>query len=221
MKKAQYRDCGVPLVDPSLEVWKVKYSSFYNATLGDETATLKVVYDFMDLVHKWAHKYGGSCPLSVHDDLVQEGVIGILTAIKTFDTDKRTPQGKPICPSTWVWWKIRASIQSACRKHHALKAESFNNLGDVCDWAIEDTSGNTDLQLHLDVERLLVDGCGSLDSRRAQIVKDKFGLFGNKPLKQWEISMKYSISKQATSAQIAKFFNKVRKMYPELKEVIR
>jgi RNA polymerase sigma factor (sigma-70 family) len=219
MEDTHYNDCESTITDVSLEKWKEKYSSFYKATLGDEGATKDVINGFMKMVHMWAHKYESASQSQLYEDLVQEGIIGILTAITTFDIDKRTAHGKPICPSTWVWWKIRASVQTAFRKHHAAQTDTVSNMGHVCD-LIEDTSEDKDLYLYLDVEGLLVEGCGSLDSRRAQIIKDKYGLFGRKPLKQWEISRKYSISKQATSSQIAKFFKRIRSKYPELKEEI-
>mgnify|MGYP006280545895 CR=1 FL=1 len=86
---------------------------------------------------------------------------------------------------------------------------------------IEDKYETKDSSLYMDIESLLIEGCGSIDSRRAQIVKDRYGLLGNKPLRQGEIAVKYKISKQAANTQIAKFFKVIREKYPELREEIK
>ena len=70
------------------------------------------------------------------------------------------------------------------------------------------------------LEELLIKGCGSLDSKRAQIVKDRFGLFGAKPMRQGEVAKKYGLTKQATNGHISRFSKIIREKHPELRELI-
>lgn len=195
--------------------------TFYDAVRGKEGAKEVVIQAFMPMVHMWAHKYVFLCQRSLYDDLVQEGVIGILKAISTFDLS-RNRDGKMVKPSTWIWWKVRAEVIGAARKmakfpKNLPKPEEDGEFN-LEDLLVADTN-LSDYAL-IDVEKLLIAGCGSTDNRRARIVKDTFGLLGSSPHAQGEVARKHGISKQTANAQMNKFTKSIRMKHPELREML-
>ncbi len=196
--------------------------TFFDAKNGDENAKKIVIEAFTPLVHMWAHEYIFLCQPHMYEDLVQEGIIGILKAIDTFDTDRRS-NGKPIKPSTWVWWKVRAEVQSAAKRLGRYHRNSISSLNKSDELNLEElhvfSHRDSDL-LSLDVEKLIIDGCGSLDSVRAKIIKDKFGLMGAIPMKHRDVAKKHGVSKQTANTQVVKFGNIIRSRFPELKEML-
>jgi len=194
---------------------------FYRAVEGDRKSVDRTIRQFTPLVHKWARKYGFMASSNTYEDLVQEGLIGIHEAISTFDLDK-TFNGKRIRPMTWIWWKVRGAVQAAARREHRIPKYSLsieqsdwcNNLEDPNVFEIRDE------KLPATLEQIVKAGCGSLDTTRAQIVIDRFGLNGSPEMRQGDVARKHGLSKQATNGHIARFTKKVREKYPELKEFI-
>lgn len=194
--------------------WPKGYSSqtFYDAVGGDKKSVELSIEAFTPMVHMWVKRYIYMCQEDSYEDLVQEGVIGILKAINTFDLDRRTDDGLRYEPSTWVWWKVRAQVQSAVKK----MAVSFWKLDYNKSEAIEGEVYPVNLDRNdppIDIKKLLMEGCGSLDNKRANIVMDRFGLTGGPPLKHGEVAKKYGISKQAANSHISKFVSKIRRKY--------
>lgn len=194
---------------------------FYAAVKGDKKAIQRTIKAFTPMVHMWVNKYEHLCPSFMHEDLVQEGVMGILKGIETFEME-RSNNGNPLKPSTWLWWKIRAAVQGSARKLSKMKGldslddENKNiQLEDTCSYDIREEDFN------LDIEKILIEGCGSKDNKRAQIIKDRYGLCGNQPLRQGEVARKHGLSKQATNGHISKFIQKIRQKYPELYEIVK
>lgn len=195
--------------------------TFYDAVGGDAASINATIKQFTPLVHKWARKYKFMGHDHSYEDLVQEGYIGLLEAIRTFDLDLKV-NGKNLSPMTWIWWKVRAAVQGTARKENKLpkyplsleNSDWGNNLEDPCTYEVRDE------RLPLTIEEIVRCGCGSLDNTRAKIVKDRFGLLGSKPMRQGEVAAKYGLSKQATNGHIARFSKAVREKHPELKEFI-
>jgi RNA polymerase sigma factor (sigma-70 family) len=71
------------------------------AQLGNEDAKKKVIEHNMLLIAKWARKYSH---MASFDDLVQEGVLGLVRAIEKFDPDKGTRF------STYASWWIKCAM---------------------------------------------------------------------------------------------------------------
>lgn len=199
--------------------WPKGYSNqtFYDAVEGDKESVKLVIEAFTPMVHMWAKRYVYLCQGS-YEDLIQEGIIGILRAVETFDLTRLTENGLKYEPSTWVWWKVRAQVQGAAQKIGNPSCKVDHAKSQVIDEEIP--SPPTDNDHSIDVKGLIIEGCGSLDCRRAQIVVHRFGLMGNAPLKSWEIANKYGISKQATSNHVSKFVRKIRGKYPCLDDII-
>lgn len=192
------------------------------AQSGNKRAITALIEKYTPLVHKMVNKYAFMSPAHSKEDLVQEGRIGILKAIETFDMDYRTKDGKPIKFMTWVFPKVRGSVQKVARHEHIApkymlsleQSDWANNLEDPNEFEIKE-----DFKVEF-VRTLVVDGCDSLDSVRAQIICDRFGLLGRKPMRQGEVAKKHNMSKQSVNGHISRFSKKIREKYPELKEFV-
>jgi RNA polymerase sigma factor (sigma-70 family) len=195
--------------------------TFYDAVAGDPKAVDLTLRQFEPLVHKFARRYLYMGQEHMYEDFVQEGMIGILKAIKTFDLEYRY-KGKAIRPMTWIFPNVRAAIQGVARPEmknpkYSLSLEQSdwgNNLEDLNSYELKEEFSQ------IDIEALVKDGCGPLDSKRAQIVCDRFGLLGRKPMRQGEVAQKYGLSKQATNGHIARFSKKIKEKHPHLKDLL-
>lgn len=187
------------------------------AIKGDPRSITAIVKQYTPLVHKLVQKYAWMSPAHSKEDLVQEGLLGIVKAIETFDLSR----GYQFM--TWVYPQVRGAVQSVARKDSRMpkyplsleQSDWGNNLEDAVQYEVKDEYAANF------VRNLLVTGCGSLESKRAQIVMDRYGLLGKKPLRQGEVATKYGMSKQAINSHIARFTKIVREKHPELEALIK
>jgi len=192
------------------------HETFYAAVKGDAKAITSVVVQYTPLVHKIVNHYSWMAPQHSREDLVQEGLMGIVKAIQTFDITRKCE------PMTWVYPQVRGAVQGVARKDNRLpkfplsleQSDWGNNLEDTVKFEVKDEYASNFIR------NLLVVGCGSLDSKRAQIVIDRYGLLGKSPLRQGEVAKKYGMSKQAVNSHIARFSKILRDSHPELVELI-
>jgi RNA polymerase sporulation-specific sigma factor len=187
------------------------------AVKGDGRSITKIVEQYTPLVHKIVNKYAWMSPKHSREDLVQEGLLGIVRAIETFDLSR----GYRFM--TWVYPQVRGAVQSVARKDNRLpkyplsleQSDWGHNLEDTIQYEVQD-----EYKSNL-VREIIIAGCGSVDSKRAQIVCDRFGLLGRKPLRQGEVALKYGMSKQAVNSHISRFSSIVRTKHPELEALIK
>ena len=190
--------------------------TLYAAIKGNPTAITSVVQQYTPLVHKIVNRYSWMAPKHSREDLVQEGLLGIVKAIETFDLERGFQF------MTWCYPQVRGAVTGVARKEnrnpkYPLSLEQSDwgsNLEDPTVFELKDdkTAGM--------VKEILLVGCGSLDNKQAQIVCDRFGLLGKKELRQGEVAKKYGLSKQAVQSYLARFHRKVREHRPELVELI-
>ena len=192
-------------------------NTLQDAIKGDPTSITKIVTEYTPLVHKIVNRYSWMSPSHSREDLVQEGLLGIVKAIETFDLKK----GYKFM--TWVFPQVRGAVQGVARKDHRMpkyplsleQSDWGNNLEDTIQFEVKDEYASNF------VRDILIVGCGSLDSKRAQIVIDRYGLLGKKALRQGEVAAKYGMSKQAVNSHIARFTKIVRASHPELEALIK
>ena len=195
---------------------QTKTETLYSAIKGDSRSISAVVKQYTPLVHKIVNKYAWMAPKHSREDLVQEGLIGVVKALKTFEPER----GYQFM--TWVYPQIRGAVSSLARKEN--RNPKYPLSLEQSDWAgnLEDP---TMFEIKDDffsdaVQEVIMIGCGSLDSKQAAIVCDRFGLLGKKPMRQGEVAKKHGLSKQAVQSYIARFSRKVRAKRPELAEFI-
>jgi RNA polymerase sporulation-specific sigma factor len=187
------------------------------AVKGDPQSITAIVEQYTPLVHKIVRKYAWMAPQHSREDLVQEGLIGVVRAIETFDISRGTRL------MTWVYPQVRGAVQGVARKENRLPKYSLSL--EQSDWGhnLEDPKI---YEVHDEykanfVKDIIIAGCGSVDSKRAQIVCDRFGLLGRKPLRQGEVAKKHGLTKQAVQSHLASFHRRVRAKHPELEALVR
>jgi RNA polymerase sporulation-specific sigma factor len=186
------------------------------AVKGDARSITRIVEQYTPLVHKIVHKYAWMSPAHSREDLVQEGLLGVVKAIETFDLERGTGF------MTWVYPQVRGAVQGVARKDHRLpkyplsleQSDWAKNLEDPATFEVKDEYAAGLIQ------KIVLAGCGSLDSKRAQIVCDRYGLLGRKPMRQGEVAKKHGMTKQAVNSHIARFSKIVREKHPELQTLI-
>ena len=186
------------------------------AVKGDPTSITAIVEQYTPLVNKIVNKYAWMSSKHSREDLVQEGLLGVVKALETFDLTR----GYRFM--TWVYPQVRGAVQGVARrekKHpqYALSLEQSDwskNLEDPSQYEVRDD------KLSEMVKQLIIDGCGSTDTKRAQIICDRFGLLGRPALRQGEVAKKHGLTKQAVQSHIARFSKIIREKHPNLKEFI-
>lgn len=187
------------------------------AIKGDARSITAIVKQYTPLVHKIVNKYMWMSPIHAREDLVQEGLLGVVKAIETFDLTRGTRF------MTWVYPQVRGAVQGVARKDNRMpkyplsleQSDWGGNLEDPAVFEVHD-----EFQANF-VRELIISGCGSVDSKRAQIVCDRYGLLGRKPLRQGEVAKKYGMTKQAVNSHIARFSKIVREKHPELEAYVK
>jgi RNA polymerase sporulation-specific sigma factor len=186
------------------------------AVKGDARSITAIVQQYTPLVHKIVNKYAWMSPAHSREDLVQEGLLGIVKAIETFDLERGTRF------MTWVYPQVRGAVQGVARKDNRMpkyplsleQSDWAKNLEDPDQFEIKDEYASNL------VKDILLAGCGSLESKRAQIVCDRYGLLGKEPMRQGEVARKYGMTKQAVNSHIARFSKIIREKHPELHNLI-
>jgi RNA polymerase sigma factor (sigma-70 family) len=180
---------------------------------GDKFAQAAIVKQYERLCHKQARKYAFTAPNHDHDDLVQEGRIGLLNAIKSFD---RTNGASFM---TWAFYHVRGSIAGCGRIDR--KQPRFPHSIEDCPRAYNIEDPGQEIQVRDDVTssmiyRILEECCGGLHTKRASIVMDRFGLLGRAELRNCECAEKYGLTKYAVNSHIYQFKKKAKARYPQL-----
>ena len=189
----------------------------FQAIKGDARSITAIVEQYTPLVHKIVNKYCWMSPAHSRDDLVQEGLLGVVKAIETFDLERGTRF------MTWVYPQVRGAVQGVARRENRLpkyplsieQSDWGHNLEDTLRFEVQD-----EYKANL-IHDLVLSGCGSLNSKRAQIVCDRYGLLGRTALRQGEVAKKYGMTKQAVNSHIARFSKIVREKHPELEALVK
>jgi RNA polymerase sigma factor (sigma-70 family) len=184
-----------------------------NAQAGDRRAEIEIVNKYERLVHKLARKFAFTANTFTHEDLVQEGRIGLLQALRTYDP----LQGTKFI--TWAYYHVRGAITSCGRSDrrqpkypHSLEdCQRAYNVEDPTQEITVKEDISTDL-----VRYVIAECCGGLETKRAQVVMDRFGLFGKRELRNCECADKYNITKYAVNTHVYAFKKKAADRFPEL-----
>jgi RNA polymerase sporulation-specific sigma factor len=195
----------------------VKADLLQKAVKGDASSITAIVQQYTPLVHKIVNKYAWMSPTHSREDLVQEGLMGIVKAIETFDLERGTRF------MTWCYPQVRGAVQGVARKDNRMpkyplsleQSDWGHNLEDSVQFEVQDEFKASF------IHDIIVAGCGSVNSKRAQIVCDRYGLLGRKPLRQGEVAKKYGMTKQAINSHIARFSKIIREKHPELEAYIK
>ena len=144
------------------------------------------------------------------DDVAQEGMIGLLKAIETYNFEYAF--------STWAYHQVLGKVSSFTRK--AFRQVQYPVSIEDADrkYNLEDENQRVEVRDTLPtdlVETLIKECAGGEKTKRAQIVRDRFGL-GTEQLDTAQCVEKYGINRFAVSAHCTAFKARVREKFPEL-----
>ena len=189
-----------------------EYVLIQKAQSGDNKAMTAMVLKYERLCHKLARKFAFTAPSFQHEDLVQEGRIALIKAIKTYET------GHGAVFMTWAFYHVRGAIAGAGKSDR--KQPKFPHSIEDCPRAynVEDPTQEIVVKDDLPrgiVQKLIKECCGGFHTKRAKIVIDRYGLFGNPELRNCECAEKYGLTKYAINSHTYQFKQKVRARFPE------
>ena len=182
------------------------------AQAGSKTALACILKKYELLCHKLSRKFGFTSPNADHDDLFQEAQIGLMSAVSSYDKSKGASF------MTWAFYAVRGAIVSSGKSdrkqpRYPVSLETSQRAYNVEDERV--FTVKDDLPENL-VHKLIEDCCGGFHTKRAKIICDRYGLFGNDELRNCETAAKYGISKNAVVSHTYNFKLKVRAKFPEL-----
>ena len=195
---------------------EITKDTIVKAAKGYARSMRAVINQYTPLVHKIVNKYSFMAPKHSREDLVQEGFIGLVKAIRKYDPER------PTCFMTVAFPTVRGAVCGLARREnrnpkYPLSLEQSDwgsNLEDTVRYEVKDEA------LSAQVRDIVLLGCGSLDNKQASIVCDRFGLLGKEPMRQGDVAKKYGLTKQAVQSYLSRFHRKVREKRPELAEFI-
>jgi RNA polymerase sigma factor (sigma-70 family) len=187
------------------------------AKTGDDRARAAIIKQYDRLCHKLAHKFAFTAPSHDHEDLVQSGRIGLLSAIDSFDPENGAKF------MTWAYYHIRGCIAGCGRSDKKQPAYPKSIEDADRDHNLEDVSANIELREDFGKDliiKIISECCGGLHTKRANVVMDRYGLLGRKELRNCEAAEKYGITKYAVNSHTYNFKCKARELFPHLRDFV-
>ena len=187
------------------------------AQAGDTAARFELLNKYERLCHKLARKFGFTASNHDHEDLVQEGRIGLLKAVDSYD------ESHGASFMTWAYYHVRGAVAGAGRVDRKQPAYPWSIEDCPRAYNIEDPAQEIKVRddLPRDIVRKIVEECcGGLHTKRAKIVMDRYGLLGHKELRNFECAEKYGITKYAVTSHTSSFKRKARLHFPHLADFV-
>nr|MDD5838384.1 sigma-70 family RNA polymerase sigma factor [Eubacteriales bacterium] len=191
--------------------------------LGDESNKDLLVVHNLRLVVYIAKKY--ECPTATTEDLVSIGTIGLMKAVNTFDFTKN------IKLATYASRCIENEILMYLRKAGNSKIELSFDEPLSTDWdgnemTLRDVLGTEPDEICQNIEyedekKLLRKIVSELSEKEQNIMFNRFGLNGYKPLTQKQLADKLSISQSYISRLEKKIIASIKKEFDKAQKITK
>ena len=191
--------------------------------LGDESNKDLLVVHNLRLVVYIAKKY--ECPTATTEDLVSIGTIGLMKAVNTFDYTKN------IKLATYASRCIENEILMYLRKTGNSKIELSFDEPLSTDWdgnemTLRDVLGTEPDEICQNIEyedekKLLRKIVAELPEKEQNIMFNRFGLNGYKPLTQKQLADKLSISQSYISRLEKKIIASIKKEFDKAQKITK
>lgn len=191
--------------------------------LGDESNKDLLVVHNLRLVVYIAKKY--ECPTATTEDLVSIGTIGLMKAVNTFDYTKN------IKLATYASRCIENEILMYLRKAGNSKIELSFDEPLSTDWdgnemTLRDVLGTEPDEICQNIEyedekKLLRKIVSELPKKEQNIMFNRFGLNGYKPLTQKQLADKLSISQSYISRLEKKIIASIKKEFDKAQKITK
>lgn len=191
--------------------------------LGDESNKDLLVVHNLRLVVYIAKKY--ECPTATTEDLVSIGTIGLMKAVNTFDYTKN------IKLATYASRCIENEILMYLRKAGNSKIELSFDEPLSTDWdgnemTLRDVLGTEPDEICQNIEyedekKLLRKIVSELPEKEQNIMFNRFGLNGYKPLTQKQLADKLSISQSYISRLEKKIIASIKKEFDKAQKITK
>lgn len=191
--------------------------------LGDESNKDLLVVHNLRLVVYIAKKY--ECPTATTEDLVSIGTIGLMKAVNTFDYTKN------IKLATYASRCIENEILMYLRKAGNSKIELSFDEPLSTDWdgnemTLRDVLGTEPDEICQNIEyedekKLLRKIVSELPEKEQNIMFNRFGLNGYKPLTQKQLADKLSISQSYISRLEKKIITSIKKEFDKAQKITK
>ncbi len=182
---------------------------------GDTAARDKLIVHNMRLVAHIIKKYYSVT--NEQEDLISIGTIGLIKAVQTFDYKKGTKFATYAsrCIENEVLMHFRSLKKTAGDVYFdaPVDTDKDGNQLTLVDIIIEDDGIVEQIDLNIKSEQLYKFIYECLDEREAQIIKFRYGLYGEKPLTQREVAKKLEISRSYVSRIEKKALLTLKKKY--------
>lgn len=168
---------------------------------GDENAKNELIEHNLRLVAHIIKKYYASC--AQQDDLISVGTIGLIKAVNTFDCDKGTRLATYAarCVENEILMYFRAQKKSAqdISVNEPIDTDSEGNPLTLMDIISTEDEIVDEIYKNTMIKRL-VNAVDKIENPREKtIVILRYGLDGNRPLTQREVSQRLNISRSYVS----------------------
>lgn len=197
---------------------KQEEQCFVEMKQGSAAARNRLIEHNLRLVAHIAKKYcANSASQNDNEDIISIGTIGLIKAVESFDSSKniRFATYASRCIENEILMFFRSKKKSAGDIYfdEPVDVDKDGNQLTLIDIIAEDDHIVEKIDLSIKSEQLykFIDEC--LDEREAEIIADRYGLYGKKPLTQRETAKKLGISRSYVSRIEKKALEALRKKY--------
>ncbi len=182
---------------------------------GDSSARSRLIEHNLRLVAHIVKKY--SSTQSDSEDLISIGTIGLIKAVESFDYSKNTRFATYAsrCIENEILMFFRSKKKSAGDIYfdEPVDVDKDGNQLTLIDIIAEDDGIVDKIDLSIKTEQLYKFITECLDERELEIIVNRYGLYGKKPLTQREVAKKLNISRSYVSRIEKKALDTLRKKY--------